>query len=44
MSSVLIKNATIINEGKSFNSDLLIEDELIRSIGASSQMKIPAGY
>jgi dihydroorotase len=43
MSSVLIKNATIINEGKSFHSDLLIKDELIISIGASSQMKIPAG-
>jgi dihydroorotase len=42
MSSILIKNATIINEGKSFHSDLLIVDELISAIGAADDMKIPA--
>jgi len=43
MSSILIKNATIVNEGKSFIDDLLIIDELIISIGDSYEMDIPAG-
>ena len=43
MSSILIKNATIINEGRSFRSDLLIKDELITSIGSADQMIIPSG-
>jgi dihydroorotase len=43
MNSILIKNATIINEGKSFQSDLLIIDELISSIGSIDHAKIPAG-
>jgi len=33
MSTILIKNAIIINEGRSFKSDLLIQDELIAAIG-----------
>ena len=43
MSSILIKNATIINEGRSFHSDLLIKDELISAIGNFDQINIPAG-
>ncbi len=42
MSSILIKNATIINEGKTFQSDLLIKDELISSIGHIDPTDIPA--
>jgi dihydroorotase len=41
MSSILIKNALIINEGKQFHSDLLIVDELISEIGDSENMKVP---
>jgi dihydroorotase len=40
MSSILIKNAAIVNEGKTFLGDLLIEDELITSIGSSEDFKI----
>lgn len=43
MSSILIKNATIINEGRSFQSDLLIKDELISAIGYFELINIPAG-
>ena len=43
MSSILIKNATIINEGKTFHSDLLIVDQLIKSIGSSVQFDIHTG-
>ena len=43
MSSILIKNATIINEGRSFRNDLLIKDELISAIGISEEWNIPAG-
>src|SRR5664280_3470120 len=43
MTSILIKNATIVNEGKTFQSDLLIKDELIASIGTSDLMDIPKG-
>jgi dihydroorotase len=43
MSSILIKNATIINEGKTFHSDLLIVDQLIKSIGSSDQFDIHTG-
>jgi dihydroorotase len=43
MSSILIKNAKIINEGKTFLSDLLIIDELITAIGSSDQFDIPSG-
>jgi dihydroorotase len=41
MSSILIKNALIINEGKQFHSDLLIVDEVISEIGDSEYMKVP---
>ena len=42
MSSILIKNATIINEGRTFHGSLLIKDEIIASIGSPDQMDIPA--
>ena len=41
MSNILILNATIINEGKSFSGDLLIKDELIVAIGPPGQVKAP---
>jgi dihydroorotase len=43
MSGILIKNATIINEGRSFQGDLLLRDELIESIGFHDQNNIPKG-
>lgn len=43
MSSILIKNATIINEGRSFRSDLLIKDELIYAIGSIERINVPGG-
>jgi dihydroorotase len=43
MSSILIKNATIVNEGRSSLSDLLIKDELISEIGIIDQESIPPG-
>lgn len=43
MSSTLIKNATIINEGRSFKGDLLIKDELISAIGSPGQVNGPPG-
>ena len=42
MSSILIKNATIVNEGKTFVSDLLIIDEKISAICTSDLMNIPS--
>jgi dihydroorotase len=42
MSSILIKNATIINEGRSLRNDLLINDELISSIGSADEFTIPS--
>jgi dihydroorotase len=42
MSSILIKNATIVNEGKTFISDLLITDEKISAICTSDLMNIPS--
>ena len=41
MSNILIKNATIINEGRTFRGDLLIKDELIDSIGSAEEFNIP---
>ncbi len=41
MSNILIKNATIINEGRSYTSSLLIRDELIAAIGSDEDMTIP---
>lgn len=43
MNSILISNATIINEGKIFKGDLLIKDELISAIGEPGQVKAPPG-
>jgi dihydroorotase len=43
MSSILIKKATIVNEGTISKKDLLIRDELIDSIGSSEEWEIPAG-
>ena len=43
MSDILIKNATIVSEGKIFRNDLLIKGELISAIGSSDDWKIPDG-
>ncbi|HAM11330.1 MAG: dihydroorotase [Bacteroidetes bacterium GWF2_41_9] len=41
MSSILINNATIINEGRSFRGSLLIKDEFISAIGTIPDKDIP---
>jgi dihydroorotase len=41
MNCILIKNATIVNEGITFRSDLLIIDEIIAAIGSADQMIVP---
>jgi dihydroorotase len=41
MSSTLIQNATIINEGKIFKGDLLIKEEIISAIGDIDPLIIP---
>jgi dihydroorotase len=43
MNSIYIKNATIVNEGKTFRGDLLIKNELIAEIGNIDPEKIPEG-
>src|SRR5665647_1330613 len=43
MSSILINNATIVNEGRTFKGDLLIIDELIAEVGNIGPERIPAG-
>jgi dihydroorotase len=43
MNSILIKNATIVNEGRISKKDLLIKEELISAIGLSENWQIPAG-
>jgi dihydroorotase len=43
MSNILIRNATIVNEGRSFRSDLLIDNERISAIGSYDQMIVPSG-
>lgn len=40
MSSIIIKNAAIVNEGKTFLGDLLIEDELITSIVSPGKINV----
>jgi dihydroorotase len=40
MSSILIKNAAIVNEGRTFLGDVLIEDELITSIVSSDEIQV----
>lgn len=42
MSSILIKNATIINEGRTFKGDLLIKDEIISDVGIVNNLTVPA--
>ncbi|MCU0472051.1 MAG: dihydroorotase [Bacteroidales bacterium] len=39
MSSILIQNATIINEGKSFRGDLLVANETISAIGSPGHLR-----
>jgi dihydroorotase len=41
MSTTLIKNATIVNEGRSFRGDVLIKEDLISAIGLPGQVKSP---
>lgn len=41
MSSIFIKNATIINEGQIFKGELLIKDELISSVNLPGETRIP---
>jgi len=41
VSSICIKNATIVNEGRTFRSDLLVNGEIINKIGSVSGNEIP---
>ncbi len=41
MAQIIIKNATIINEGRSFRGDLLIRDETISALGSPGSLRIP---
>jgi len=41
MGSILIKNATLINEGLTFKGELLIRDEFISSIGPVGHIEVP---
>lgn len=43
MNSILIKNATIVNEGRNFKGDLLIKDEIISAIRPPGQFIYPPG-
>ena len=43
MSTTFIKNATLVNEGRSFRGELLIKDEFISAIGAPGQINLPKG-
>lgn len=43
MSSILIRNATIVNEGRSFKGDLLTENDKISMIGEINESSVPAG-
>lgn len=43
MKSIFIRNATIINEGKTFRGDLLIRDEIISAINSTGQISAPSG-
>ena len=43
MSSILIRNAKIVNEGRIFRGELLIKDELISAIGSPFTLKTPEG-
>ena len=41
MNNIFIKNATIINEGRTFRGELLISGEYISSVAPAGQIKIP---
>lgn len=41
MSSIFIKNATIINEGITLKGEVLIKDEFISAIGSPSTLELP---
>jgi dihydroorotase len=43
MSSILIRNATVVNEGQSFRTSLLIKDDLIEAIDVNGDLQAPAG-
>lgn len=43
MDSTLIRNATIINEGRVFKGEILIRGELISAIGPPSTLETPSG-
>ena len=43
MSSILITNAAIVNEGRTSKGDLLIKNELISEIGFPGTLKLPEG-
>ena len=43
MTSILIKNATIVNERKTFKGEVLIKDEFISAIGFPDQITTPTG-
>jgi dihydroorotase len=43
MSSILIRNGTIVNEGKISRNDLLIKDDIIASIGSAEDWKLMPG-
>ena len=41
--STIIRNATIVNEGKTFKGDILVKGEIISAIGYPGQVKVPQG-
>jgi len=41
MTSIFIRNATIINEGRTFKGELLIKDELITTVARSGMINVP---
>jgi dihydroorotase len=43
MSTIVIRNATIVNEGRTFRGDVLIKGEIISAIGSPGQVKTPQG-
>ena len=43
MSTIVIRNATIVNEGRTFRGDVLIKEEIISAIGSPGQVKTPQG-
>lgn len=43
MGAIIIKNGSIINEGRTFRGDLLIADDIISMIGEIDPRQVPAG-